>query len=63
MPKDTHENDTADSQSLACEALDKLRLAMDAAIEQNDQQAAVEALRQGAASAGTEIKNMGFACA
>ncbi len=45
MPKDTHENDTTDSQSLACEALDKLRLAMDAAIEQNDQQAAVSLLQ------------------
>ncbi len=45
MPKDTHENDTTDSQSLACEALDKLRLAMDAAIEQNDQQAAVSQLQ------------------
>ena len=45
MPKDTHENDAPDSQSLACEALDKLRLAMDAAIEQNDQQAAVSLLQ------------------
>ena len=45
MPKDTHENDATDSQSLACEALDKLRLAMDAAIEQNDQQAAVSLLQ------------------
>ena len=45
MPKDTHETESTDSQSLACEALDKLRLAMDAAIEQNDQQAAVSLLQ------------------
>ncbi len=45
MPKDTHEDEINGAQVLACEALDKLRLAMDAAIEQNDHQAAVSLLQ------------------
>lgn len=45
MPKDIDKPDVNHAQALACEALDKLRSAMDAAIEQNDQQAAVSLLQ------------------